>query len=214
MRRFFLFYGMLCHSGSGYAQDVSCPGCWWIPGAVPLSSRKNAKGGEQGTQLACGSNKCPLPSNAFSRKPRGSHAPEIRHPGQEMVLRWGMEGARGKGRDPAMGSEKNGQLCRKCGKVCYDENGRIQYTVTLPIGEKVQIPRGTKLEISVDSIDYGYETYDPYVTSYLKIFMLFKMERTILKSLSMKVTVFGPIGRLTRTVRFMLTLWLFWMQRV
>ena len=35
-----------------------------------------------------------------------------------MVLRWGMEGARGKGRDPAMGSEKNGQLCRKCGKVC------------------------------------------------------------------------------------------------
>lgn len=25
---------------------------------------------------------------------------------------------RGKGRDPAMGSEKNGQLCRKCGKVC------------------------------------------------------------------------------------------------
>ena len=48
----------------------------------------------------------------------------------------------------------------------YDENGRIQYTVTLPIGEKVQIPRGTKLEISVDSIDYGYETYDPYVTSY------------------------------------------------
>ena len=50
----------------------------------------------------------------------------------------------------------------------YDENGRIQYTVTLPIGEKVQIPRGTKLEISVDSIDYGYETYDPYVTSYPK----------------------------------------------
>ena len=97
-----------------------------ISQAVPLSSRKNAKGGEQGTQLACGSNKCPLPSNAFSRKPRGSHAPEIRHPGQEMVLRWGMEGARGKGRDPAMGSEKNGQLCRKCGKVCYDENGRIQ----------------------------------------------------------------------------------------
>ena len=32
----------------------------------------------------------------------------------------------------------------------------------------MQIPRGTKLEISVDSIDYGYETYDPYVTSYPK----------------------------------------------
>lgn len=28
----------------------------------------------------------------------GSHAPEIRHPGPETVLRWGMEGARGKER--------------------------------------------------------------------------------------------------------------------
>ena len=115
---FFCFMGCCVIVAPGTRRTVSCPGCWWIPGAVPLSSRKNAKGGEQGTQLACGSNKCPLPSNAFSRKPRGSHAPEIRHPGQEMVLRWGMEGARGKGRDPAMGSEKNGQLCRKCGKVC------------------------------------------------------------------------------------------------
>ena len=45
---------------------------WGIFGAVPLSTRKNAKSGEQGTQLACGSNKCPLSSNAFSRAPRGS----------------------------------------------------------------------------------------------------------------------------------------------
>ncbi len=80
----------------GARRTVSGLGCWWIPGAVPLSTRKNAKGGEQGTQLACGSNKCPLSSNAFSRKLRGSHAPEIRHPCPETVLRWGMEGARGR----------------------------------------------------------------------------------------------------------------------
>ena len=78
--------------------EASGADTWGIFGAVPLSTRKNAKSGEQGTQLACGSNKCPLSSNAFSRKPRGSHAPEIRHPGPEMVLRWGMEGARGKER--------------------------------------------------------------------------------------------------------------------
>ena len=93
---FFCFMGCCVIVAPGTRRTVSCPGCWWIPGAVPLSSRKNAKGGEQGTQLACGSNKCPLFSNAFSREPRGSHAPEIRHPGQEMVLRWGMEGARGR----------------------------------------------------------------------------------------------------------------------
>ena len=87
---FFCFMGCCVIVAPGTRRTVSCPGCWWIPGAVPLSSRKNAKGGEQGTQLACGSNKCPLFSNAFSRKPRGSHAPEIRHPGPEMVLRWGM----------------------------------------------------------------------------------------------------------------------------
>lgn len=57
---------------------------------VPLSLRMAAKGGEQGTQLACGSNKCPLSSNAFSREPRGSHASGIRHPCPEAVLRWGM----------------------------------------------------------------------------------------------------------------------------
>jgi len=51
-----------------------------IPGAVPLSLQKNAKGGEKVTQLACGSNKCHFFSNAFSRALRGSHAPEIRHP--------------------------------------------------------------------------------------------------------------------------------------
>lgn len=50
----------------------------------------------------------------------------------------------------------------------YDENGRIQYTVTLPIGEKVQIPRGTELTIDAEFIDYGYETYENYVTSYPK----------------------------------------------
>ena len=60
----------------GTRRTVSGPGYWWIPETVPLSSRKNAKGGEQGTQLACGSNKCPLSSNAFSRAPRGSQPPK------------------------------------------------------------------------------------------------------------------------------------------
>ena len=64
---FFCFMGCCVIVAPGTRRTVSCPGCWWIPGAVPLSSRKNAKGGEQGTQLACGSNKCPLFSNAFSR---------------------------------------------------------------------------------------------------------------------------------------------------
>ena len=49
-------------------------------GRVPLSLQKNAKGGEQGAQLACGSNKCPLPSNAFSCEPRGSQLPPSRRP--------------------------------------------------------------------------------------------------------------------------------------
>lgn len=47
-----------------------------ISGTVPLSLQKNAKGGEKVTQLACGSNKCPLSSNAFSRAPRGSQPPK------------------------------------------------------------------------------------------------------------------------------------------
>lgn len=95
---FFCFMGCCVIVAPGTRRTVSGRGSEWISGAVPLSSRKNAKGGEQGTQLACGSNKCPLSSNAFSREPRGSHAPEIRHPGPEMVLCWGMEGARGKER--------------------------------------------------------------------------------------------------------------------
>ena len=65
-----------------------------ISQAVPLSSRKNAKGGGQSAQLAFGSDKCRLSTNAFSREPRGSHAPGIRHPCPETVLRWGMEGVR------------------------------------------------------------------------------------------------------------------------
>ena len=54
-----------------------------ISQAVPLSLRKNAKGGGQSAQLAFGSNKCRLSPNAFSREPRGSQAPEIRHPDPE-----------------------------------------------------------------------------------------------------------------------------------
>ena len=57
-------------------------------GRVPLSLQKNAKGGEQGAQLACGSNKCPLPSNAFSCEPRGSQLPPSRRhaPGGSSTL--------------------------------------------------------------------------------------------------------------------------------
>ena len=51
-----------------------------ISQAVPLSLWKNAKGGGQSAQLAFGSDKCRLSSNAFSRKPRGSHAPKINRP--------------------------------------------------------------------------------------------------------------------------------------
>ncbi len=90
MRWFFCFMGCCVIVAPGAHRTVSGRGCEWISGAVPLSPRKNAKGGEQGTQLACGSNKCPLSSNAFSREPRGSHASGIRHPCPEAVLRWGM----------------------------------------------------------------------------------------------------------------------------
>ena len=48
-----------------------------ISQAVPLSSRKNAKGGGQSAQLAFGSNKCRLSPNAFSRELRGNHARKI-----------------------------------------------------------------------------------------------------------------------------------------
>ena len=47
-----------------------------ISQAVPLSLRKNAKGGGQSAQLAFGSDKCRLSSNAFSRAPRGSQPPK------------------------------------------------------------------------------------------------------------------------------------------
>ena len=47
-------------------------------GRVPLSPHKNVKGGEQVTQLACGSDKCHLSSNAFSCEPRGSQLPSPR----------------------------------------------------------------------------------------------------------------------------------------
>ena len=48
-----------------------------ISQAVPLSLRKNAKGGGQSAQLAFGSDKCRLSTNAFSRERRGNHARKI-----------------------------------------------------------------------------------------------------------------------------------------
>ena len=48
-----------------------------ISQAVPLSLRKNAKGGGQSTQLAFGSDKCRLSTNAFSHERRGNHVRKI-----------------------------------------------------------------------------------------------------------------------------------------
>ena len=48
-----------------------------IAQAVPLSLRKNAKGGGQSAQLAFGSDKCRLSTNAFSHELRGNHARKI-----------------------------------------------------------------------------------------------------------------------------------------
>lgn len=48
-----------------------------ISQAVPLSLRKNAKGGDQTAQLVFGSDKCRLSTNAFSHELRGNHARKI-----------------------------------------------------------------------------------------------------------------------------------------
>ena len=48
-----------------------------ISQAVPLSLRKNAKGGGQPAQLAFGSDKCRLSTNAFSHELRRNHARKI-----------------------------------------------------------------------------------------------------------------------------------------
>lgn len=48
-----------------------------ISQAIPLSLRKNAKGGGQSAQLAFGSDKCRLSTNAFSHELRGNHARKI-----------------------------------------------------------------------------------------------------------------------------------------
>ena len=64
-------------------------------GRVPLSLQKNAKGGEQEAQLACGSNKCPLPSNAFSCEPRGNQLPPSRRPAPGGVPALGVGGSWG-----------------------------------------------------------------------------------------------------------------------
>ena len=61
--------------GGGDAQTRGRIRAQRIYGAVPLGLQENAKGGEQGTQLADRSNKCPLFSNAFFCEPRGSQAP-------------------------------------------------------------------------------------------------------------------------------------------
>ena len=54
-----------------------------ISRAVPLSLRKNAKGGGQSAQLAFGSDKCRLSTNSFSHELRGNHARKIMRLGLE-----------------------------------------------------------------------------------------------------------------------------------
>ena len=123
---FFCFMGCCVIVAPGTRRTVSCPGCWWIPGAVPLSSRKNAKGGEQGTQLACGSNKCPLSSNAFSRAPRGSQPPKsgASVPEASSTLCTGMTG----GCFCPVGTKRRGSLWKSkkylefFKRHCYGEN--------------------------------------------------------------------------------------------
>ena len=75
---FFLGWG----DGSDDFGESTLPVCLQsqTPGisqAVPLSLRKNAKGGGQSAQLAFGSDKCRLSTNAFSHELRGNHARKI-----------------------------------------------------------------------------------------------------------------------------------------
>ena len=80
---------VLCFwDGSGDFGESTLPVCLQsqTPGisqAVPLSSRKNAKGGGQSAQLAFGSYKCRLSTNAFSHELRGNHARKIMRLGLE-----------------------------------------------------------------------------------------------------------------------------------
>ena len=63
--------------GWGYVQTSLQTQAQRIYRAVPLSLRKNAKGGGQSAQLAFGSDKCRLSTNAFSHELRGNHARKI-----------------------------------------------------------------------------------------------------------------------------------------
>ena len=100
---FFCFMGCCVIVAPGTRRTVSCPGCWWIPGAVPLSSRKNAKGGEQGrhnspaaqTSVPCppthspGSQEEAMPLKSGTRGRRWSCAGGWRERGgREEILRW------------------------------------------------------------------------------------------------------------------------------
>lgn len=106
--------------------EASGAEAWGIFGAVPLSTRKNAKSGEQGTQLACGSNKCPLSSNAFSRAPRGSQPPKsgASVPEASSTLCTGMTG----GCFCPVGTKRRGSLWKSkkylefFERYCYGEN--------------------------------------------------------------------------------------------
>ena len=79
----------------GTRRTVSGPGYWWIPETVPLSSRKNAKGGGPRTQLATFVAQTSVlgPPTHFPASQEEARAPAIRHPGPKAGLRWGLDGA-------------------------------------------------------------------------------------------------------------------------
>ena len=61
--------------------------------AVPLCLQKNAKDGEQGTQLADAQTSVPCLPTHFPASQEEARAPAIRHPGPKAGLRWGLDGA-------------------------------------------------------------------------------------------------------------------------
>ncbi len=89
---------MLCHSGSGTRRDRLLPRMLVDSRGGSSKAPERMLGRRTGDTTRLRLKQVSLPSNAFSRKPRGSHAPEIRHPGQEMVLRWGDGGSEGEGK--------------------------------------------------------------------------------------------------------------------
>ena len=96
----------------GTRRTVSGPGYWWIPETVPLSSRKNAKGGGPRTQLATcvAQTSVPGPPTHF---PASQEETSSLHPGASVpggAVYWRDEGRKRKGVEGEMGLAK----ARRC----------------------------------------------------------------------------------------------------